>query len=113
MKQDRENASSRNVILILKDRDGIDTRFYPIWIQTTLPKTEIIPAVQAAAREFLNTPEGKKVWNDNCGNFNYGDFDLNVPNSICLRHGFYRNSKDAPDIIEEDYDITLAEPDEE
>lgn len=108
-----QDGPGRTVMLLLKDRDGLNETIRPMTIYTALPKDEIIPAIKAAAQEFLNTPEGRKVWEDNCGNFNYGDFDLNVPNGICLHHGFYRNAKAVPTIMEDDFDVTLGELDYE
>lgn len=100
-------AKQRLVTLVLKDQDGMDMRLYSVTIRTTLPDEEIIPAIMAASQDYLNTPEGRKTWEDNCHCFNFGDFDLNVTNKFCLPHGFYRVENE-PVVIEDDYNTQLA-----
>lgn len=107
IKPNKQNK--RMVTLILKDQDGLKETFHTISVVTSLPKDEIIPAIKAAAQDYLNTPEGRKTWEDNCENFNYGDFDLCVPNEICILHGIYLLDS-AAEIIYEDFNTTLAEP---
>lgn len=99
--------SCRMVTLVLRDQDGLDERLTAISIRTALTDAEIVPAIMAASQDFLNTPEGRKVWEENCHNFNFGDFDLNVPNKFCIPHGFYHLSG-APDIMELDFNTQIV-----
>lgn len=107
----RDEQTKRMVMLILKDQDGLNEKFHTINVITSLPEDEIIPAIKAAAQDYLNTPEGRQTWEDNGGNFNYGDFDLCVPNEICISHGIYLVDN-AVEIIHEDFNTTLAEPED-
>lgn len=104
--------TKRMVTLILKDQDGLSEKFYTINVLTSLPEDEIIPAIKAAAQDYLNTPEGRQIWEDNNGNFNYGDFNLCVPNKICIPHGIYLLDNPVT-IIHDDFNTTLAKPEEE
>jgi len=102
--------SMRFVMLVLDDQDGLDVVTYTINIMTALPDDEIIPAVRAAAQDYLNTPEGRKIYETNGCAFNYGDFDLYVTNDFCTKHGFYRDVKDIPNpcVIKDDFNTALA-----
>lgn len=54
-------------------------------IKTT---TDLEFAVQKACTEYVKTEEGKRIYSYNCQNFNWADFDMNVPEDICKKHGF-------------------------
>ena len=45
-------------------------------------------AVKDAVKEFIRTDDGKKALTETCGNFNYDDAVLYLPEAICLKHGF-------------------------
>lgn len=47
-------------------------------------------AIIAACTEFCNADEGMEIYTSNCCCFNWGDFDLYVPEDICRRHGFVK-----------------------
>lgn len=52
---------------------------------------DLLAAIKAAAKDFLETPEGKAMapeLAENGGVFDIGEFDTYVPNTICLKHGF-------------------------
>ena len=74
MKDSKTDNKEQLIILTLKDQDGLDVATHIISIRTALPSDEIIPAIKAASQDYLNTPEGKNTWEENCQNFNYGDF---------------------------------------
>lgn len=105
-------AEERKVMLVLKDQDGLDVRTTLISLETALPIGEVVPAVKAACQEYLNTVEGRKQYQENCENFNYGDFDMYVPNSICEHHGFTKAGDDDVDVIDDDFNTLLGEPEE-
>ena len=54
-------------------------------IKTT---TDLEIAVQEACTEYVKTEEGKQIYSYNCRNFNWGDFDMYVPEDICKKYGF-------------------------
>lgn len=102
-----ETSKERFVTLVLKDQDGLDVRISVMRFFTSLPDDGIIPAIMAASQDYLNTEEGRKVWENNCHTFNYGDFDIYVGNKFCIPHGITRID-DAGSAIEEDFNTTLA-----
>ena len=55
----------------------------------------ISAAIASACSEYCQTKEGRKVYESNNRCFNWGDFDLNVPNSICEKYGFRKTQSDA------------------
>ena len=78
--------------IIAKYHDGDDWNVLGIIIKSTDGKLEsksaVVEAFKAAAAEYAKTPDGKDVVDDNCGDFNYGDFVNSVPDEICEKHGF-------------------------
>lgn len=52
------------------------------------PGLDVTGAVAAAAREFSGTPKGIGLMTELNGTLPIGDFDLHVPEHICIRHGF-------------------------
>lgn len=102
----------RKVILVLTDQDGLDSNTILLDLRTALPVDEVLPAVKAACQDYLNTPEGRKQYADNCGNFNYGDFNLYVRNEFCKSHGFTKVETDDFDAIDDDYNTCLGEPED-
>lgn len=104
--------NQKTVIYILTDRDGLDVRTYAMLVHTELDTKRLEQAIKAASQEYLNTDAGRKLWDDNCGNFNYGDFMAYIPADICVRHGFtiLRGVQDDFCVVQDDYNTTLAEP---
>lgn len=72
--------------LLVKNTDGEPNLLF--LINTSLKNNELVPAIQAAARDFLDTAEGKALLAANHGVFNYGDFAQTIPVRDCVRHGF-------------------------
>lgn len=72
--------------LLVKNTDGEPDLLF--LINTSLKDNELAPAIQAAARDFLDTAEGKALLTANHGVFNYGDFAQTIPFRYCIRHGF-------------------------
>lgn len=46
-------------------------------------------ALAQAAQEYLQTPDGKTIADENGGDFNYGDAAQHIPHEILKRHGIY------------------------
>lgn len=105
-----EQPEDRLVSVILRDQDGLNVRISELIIRTWLSDDEIIPAIMAASKDYLNTPEGREVWEHNCHNFNFGDFDTNVSNKFCTPHGFYRVDQEMDSSMEVDFNTQLATP---
>lgn len=64
---------------------------------------DVMGAIQAASVDYVNTPEGKEVLNDNGGYFNWGDVVNNLPDDICKRYGFeIVNVIDADNVVHHD-----------
>ena len=84
-------------MIVALDRDGIETRLLTIVVDILSDGIDLREAVRNACTEYCKTEEGKKVYEDNCNSFNWGDFELHVPNSICEKHGFVKVSMDMQD----------------
>lgn len=106
-----EKLDERLVLIVLRDQDGLDVHIHELTVKTALPDDAIVPAVMAASKDYLNTPEGRKTWEHNCHNFNFGDFDVCVGNEFCVPHGFYRVDEETDSSMELDFNMQLAEPD--
>lgn len=100
----------RNVMLVLKDQNGLDWNTVLLELRTALPMDDVIPAVKAACQDYLNTSEGRKQYADNCENFNYGDFDMYVGNEFCKPHGFVKVTEETFTVIDDDFNAQLGEP---
>lgn len=72
------------------EHDGMNIRAMLIHlaILSDDPGFDIEAAVINACTEYVQTPEGKKTYEHNCGCFNWADFSASVPDEICRRHGF-------------------------
>lgn len=103
------NSFDRLVTLVLTDQDGLDTKQHIINIKTSLPNDKILPAIMAASKDYLNTPEGRQTWEDNNYSFNFGDFDIYVSNEFCLPHGI-RRMYNSQNCLSFDFNTQLAEP---
>lgn len=74
---------------------------------------DVMGAIQDASVEYVNTPVGNEVLNDNGGYFNWGDVVNNLPDDICKKHGFeIVNVMDADYVVHHD-DCTATEDDVE
>lgn len=50
-------------------------------------ETSVLDAIKKASIAYCQTEEGKEYYSANGCSFNYSDFDLMVPNSICKKYG--------------------------
>ena len=103
----------KNVNITVTEHDGMDTRCFVLRLgidEAALEpnKDSIREAVIKACTEYVQTEEGKKTYEYNCGCFNWADFESEVPNSICEKYGFAkRNSSD--ESFEVDWDEHLVD----
>lgn len=98
-----------NVVVI--EQDGINVRTMTINIELLRQNIDIRKAIKAACTEFVQTPEGKRIYEHNCGCFNWADFASSVPAEICEKHGFRCNQYINND-IEVNWDEHLVDDDE-
>ena len=73
-------------VFIANETDGCDFRTF-VMVLEIADCVDFKEAIEAACKEYCLTEEGKRVFEHNCRCFNWGDFDLHVPNSICEKHG--------------------------
>lgn len=71
--------------------DGMDTRHLVILLRFLDGPINIIEGVTNACTEYIKTPEGKKIYENNCKSFNWADFEAHVPNEICRHYGFEKS----------------------
>lgn len=76
-------------IISAEDRDGFNVRTLTLVFEVPSVNFDLNAAVRAAATEYCQTEKGRNTYLfTNCHNFNWGDFDLYVPEAICKKHGF-------------------------
>ena len=78
----------RNIVVIR--RDGFDIKIITIIVDVPSFDFDLKAAVQAAATDYVKTPEGRRTYEGNCSEMNWADFSWSVPNSFCEKHGFKR-----------------------
>lgn len=76
----------RNVVAV--ERDGWDLRTLTIVFEVPNEAFDLVEAVKRASTEYCLTEEGRATYRYNCHSFNWADFAMSVPNSICEKHGF-------------------------
>lgn len=94
------------------ERDGLDFNALALCFEVPDKDFDLVAAVRAAAAEFCNTKEGRKVYEGNCDAFNWADFAMYVPAELCEKHGFKMVQSELSDIIV-DWDEYLVEEEEE
>jgi hypothetical protein len=65
---------------------------YSIRLKIADPDIDIEQAIKDACKEYCQTDEGRQLYLDNNKSFNYGDFDLYVPDEICKKYGIEKIS---------------------
>lgn len=86
-----------------------------MFVRTELDTESLDRAIKAAAQEYLNTDDGRKVWEENGETFNYKAFMSYIPPDICVKHGFAIFSNIHGDfcVVYDECNNTLAEPEEQ
>lgn len=95
----------RTELFIASETDSLDSTNI-VMIVGIKPGVDFKEAAIAATKEYCNTAEGKIILKENCGFFNWGDFNLNVPNSICEKYGIKKIQSFA-NAVELDYNQLL------
>lgn len=80
--------------VLVTEHDGFNTRSFvlPLKTKDAINLDELRRRVMAACDEYVRTPEGKRTYSYNCGCFNWADFESDVPDEICRKHGFTKNT---------------------
>lgn len=101
---------ARIEMIIATEQDGLKTRTIaiPCKIHIGNPNFSLADAVRNAVKEYLHTEEGKETYGYNCRCFNWADFDVHVPNSICLKYGFEKMETSGKNLTV-DWDEQLAD----
>lgn len=79
----------KNVTISAIEQDGRHTRCLSIdlSVRDGMSQEEVVDAIMKASTEYCRTEEGRKTYEGNCNNFNYGDFEAYVPDEICEKFG--------------------------
>lgn len=97
----------RNVVAV--ERDGMDMRTLTIPLKVPDADFDVMDAVRKACTYYVTkTDEGRKVFAYNCNEFNWADFESNVPNDICRMFGFEKLESCGSDCIA-DWDEELVD----
>ena len=70
------------------ERDGWDLRTLTIVFEVPDEAFDLVEAVKKASTEYCLTENGRATYEYNCHSFNWADFVMSVPNSICEKYGF-------------------------
>ena len=83
---------NKRIQVIATEQDGLQTRSIVIELEilSPLPNFDILKAVKDASLEYCKTDEGKDTFTHNCDCFNWADFNMFVPNTICQKYGFLK-----------------------
>lgn len=93
------------------ERDGMDVRVLTITLEIPDSTFDTAAAVKAACTDYCTTEEGLRIYEGNCGCFNWGDFVCYVPNEICEKYGFSKHTNDIVSDLEVDWDEHLVNDD--
>lgn len=87
--------------ICVNEISGLQTRSFIIDIKIFDKKIKTLDdvknAVMKACTEYINTEIGKKTYEYNCECFNWADFESEVPNEICRKYGFEKESMPVAD----------------
>ncbi len=101
----------RHVTIVLKDSRPNEPA-YVLKLDTSLPKERILPAIIEASKDYLNTSEGREIWESKGRSFTYEDFCKYVSNTYCIPRGIIVTSYAIAD-FEQNLNMELAAPSEE
>lgn len=85
--------------MIAIEQDGRETHAISLLFEVPDKDFDLKGAVYAAATEFCQTEEGRRIYDYNCSCFNWADFSVSVPNEFCEKHGFKKVDSVLGDIV--------------
>ena len=85
--------------MIAIEHDGKETRAISLLFEVPDKDFDLKGAIYAAATEFCQTEEGRRIYDYNCSCFNWADFSVSVPNEFCEKHGFKKVDSVLGDIV--------------
>ena len=97
--------------IIAISRDGTDLQTVMFQFEVPDENFDLMSAIRNAAKDYCNTEDGRDRYEYNNHCFNWGDFDLYVPDEICKKHGFSKiRVSDGDEIVDFDEELVdLAE----
>ena len=108
-------ADVKTMNLMVVEHEGLGSRGFVLNFEVVdagITNIELLKdVVRKACAEYVQTEEGKKTLDYNCGCFNWADFEANVPQDICEKHGFRVVGNDIT-YNEVDWDEYLVDVDE-
>lgn len=97
--------------IIATDQDGLNAKSYIFEFVLDISRikntSDMRQAITDAVKEFCQTEEGRKIYEGNCNNFNWGDLEAYVPEAILNRYGLYKPVEHANTILEVDFNEQL------
>lgn len=102
--------SNKIQTIVAVERDGLNVHAVAINLNILSEDQafNVRQAVIDACTEFVQTEAGKRTYDYNCRNFNWADFESDVPNEICRKHGFEK-LESFFDAMEVDWDEHLVD----
>ena len=84
----------RTANITVKEHGNRDNRQFMMMLEILSPEIKTMDdlkkAVMDACTEYVGTESGKRTYSYNCGCFNWADFEMELPNYFCQKHGFKR-----------------------
>lgn len=74
--------------------DGMDTVSTPMPILMLQDTDDPMSLIKAACMEYCRTRQGLAEYENNGRNFDLADFWYQVPNALCVKHGFKKQDSD-------------------
>lgn len=96
-----KSIGDRTRTITAMKREGLFTETFTLTLRilSLEHNFDVMQAVKDACKEYVSTPDGKKVYEACGGYFNWLDFRTNVPNKICRNHGFEIAAVQIPEVV--------------
>ena len=85
--------------MIAIEHDGKETRAISLLFEVPDKYFDLKGAIYAAATEFCQTEEGRRIYDYNCCCFNWADFSVSDQNEFCKKYGFIKVDSVLGDIV--------------
>lgn len=82
----------RRELITAIEQDGLNNRIVNMLFIVHNENIDLQEAIKKSAAEYLNTDEGLLAYSGNGNSFKWEDFWKVVPNEICLKHGFEKDT---------------------
>lgn len=95
--------------LEVMNKTPLETEMLSVEFEVPNENFDLITAIETAVEDFTETPEGKKILDENDGVFNLENVNHDLPNKYCEAHGFRKTGKCrySDDVLSWDYNFAV------